>query len=160
MYWLYFLIFVIAILVPDIVQHGFGFLPEENLEEVLIFFLGVIGFSIFLIKDRELFFQKKEKEKNQKKLQKTSKDLLETFHYIGEVNRKVDILMAIALGLADRSEITKSKEKEFYHNILKAAQSLLKARYISLRFFNLTNGKNEKVITLDGNNKHTYISNE
>ncbi|MCX6763341.1 MAG: hypothetical protein NTZ97_01225, partial [Candidatus Moranbacteria bacterium] len=121
---------------------------------------GVIGFSIFLINDRELFFQKREKEKNQKKLQKTSKDLLETYNYIGEVNRKVDILMAIALGLADRSEITKSKEKEIYSNILEAAKSLLKARHISLRFFNLTNGKNEKVITLDGNNKHTYISNE
>lgn len=147
MYWFYLAIFIIAVLVPDIIRTDFYFLTETRLEELLIFLLGMIGFLIFAFKEHQLFIQKEEKAKSQKRLKQAAKDLVDSYSYIGEVNRKMDILMQIGLGLADRSEISKKKEKEIYYTIIDAANSLMKAKCSHLRFVDLKNQRTRKEIS-------------
>jgi len=144
MYWFYLIIFILAVLVPDIVRGDFYFLTETRLEELLIFLLGMIGFLIFVFKEHQLFIQKEEKVKNQKRLRQTAKDLVDSYSYIGEVNRKMDILMQVGLGLSDRSAINKKKEKEIYFTIIEAANSLMKAKCSHLRFVDIKSQRTKK----------------
>lgn len=134
------------------------FLDEERAEEIGIFFMGVVAFLVFIRNEHKLSIQKREKEKEQKRMKQTVKDLVESYSYIGEVNRKMDILMSIALGLSDRSVLNKNSEKEIYESIVSAANFLMKADYSLLRFVDNRNSKNVKEIKLG--KKRTYISNE
>ncbi len=79
MYWIYFILFILAILVPDLVRGQFYFLREENLEELIIFILGIAGFSIFIFKEKQLSVQKIRQKIGHKKLQQTAKDLVDSY---------------------------------------------------------------------------------
>lgn len=131
-------------LVPDIVRVDFYAIPEERMEEILIFLMGTIAFAIFMKSEKQLVFHKKEKEKDQKKIDQAVKDLVESYSYIGEVNRKMDILMNIALGLTDQTTVSSSHEKETYQSIVSASIFLLKADSSVLRFVDMENSKTKK----------------
>ena len=150
MYWIYLILFILAVLVPDIIRNDFYFLSETRLEELLIFLLGMAGFLIFVFKEHQLFIQQREKEKSQKRLTQTAKDLVDSYSYIGEVNRKMDILMQVGLGLSDRSAINKAKEKEIYHTIMDATDSLLKAKCSYVRLVDMKSGRTKKEISTKG----------
>jgi len=148
MYWIYLIIFVIAVLSPDIIKEDFYFLSEKRAEELLIFVLGVIGFLLFMWQERQLFIQKQEKNRDKRKINQTIKDLVESYSYIGEVNRKMDILMNISLGLTEKSNLSKNKQAEIYHAIIDAAKFLMKAECALLRFINTNDGSLEKEIKM------------
>lgn len=146
MYWIFLIIFIIAVLIPDIIRGDVLFLSETRSEEIAIFLMGATGFIIFMKNERMLSLQRKEKEKDRKKINQTVKDLVESYSYIGEVNRKMDILMNVALGLSERSALNRAREKEIYESIISAANFLMKADLAFLRFVNVKSGKTEKEI--------------
>lgn len=146
MYWIFLIIFTLAVFIPDIVRHDILFLPEEKAEEVAIFLLGAVGFLTVIRNELILMLHKKQKEKDDKRINQTVKDLVESYSYIGEVNRKMDIIMNIALGICDRSYLNKKREHEIYNSITSAAVFLLKADFACLRFVDLANGKTRKEI--------------
>lgn len=148
MYWIFTILFAIAVMIPDIIRGDVYFLAEERAEEVAIFILGSIAFLTFIQNERRMAIQKKEKERTQKKMDQAVKDLVDSYSYIGEVNRKMDILMEVALGLADHSILDRKKEKETYDSIINAANFLLKAESTTIRFINLKTNKTEKEIWL------------
>lgn len=148
MYWIYLIIFVIAVLAPDIIRGGFYFLSEKRAEELLIFVLGTFGFLFFMWQDHQIFIQKNEKKKDKKKIDQTIKDLVESYSYIGEVNRKMDILMNISLGLTEKSNLSKNKQTEIYQSIIEAAKFLMKAECAFLRFINTEDSSLEKEIKM------------
>ena len=149
MYWIYLIIFIIAVLSPDIIKGSFYFLSEKRAEELLIFILGILGFLFFMWQDHQLFIQKKEKKRDKKKINQTIRDLVESYSYIGEVNRKMDILMNISLGLTDKSNLSKHKQTEIYHTIMDAAKFLMKADCALLKFMNAEKGLLEKEIRME-----------
>ena len=149
MYWIFLIIFIIAVLTPDIIRDNFFFLSETRVEEIIIFTMGAIAFFFFIKNEQLLIFHKKEKERDQKKIDQTVKDLVESYSYIGEVNRKMDFLMNIALGLSDRSLLSKSKENEIYQSIVSASNFLMKADFTSLRFINVKNYRTKKDFHLE-----------
>lgn len=144
MYWIFLIIFIISVLIPDIFRTDVSFLSEARAEEIAIFLLGASAFILFLIKEKQIVFHKKEKEKDQKKIDQTVKDLVESYSYIGEVNRKMDILMNSALGFSNQTALSNTHEKETYASIVSAAKFLLKADYACLKFINIENEKTEK----------------
>jgi hypothetical protein len=130
--------------VPDIIDGKLWIFSENRVEEILIFLLGATAFLIFIKSEQKLIFHKKEKEKDQKKINQTVKDLVESYSYIGEVNRKIDILMSVALGFSDSSNLNKSQEEEIYKSIVIATNSLLKAESTSLRLIDIDTKKTKK----------------
>jgi hypothetical protein len=148
MYWIFAILFAVAVMIPDVIRGGISFLVEERVEEVAIFILGSVAFLTFIQNERRIVFQKKEKEKTQKKMDQAVKDLVDSYSYIGEVNRKMDILMEVALGLADHSILDRKKEKETYESIINAANFLLKAASTTIRFVNIKTNKTEKEVRL------------
>ncbi len=135
MYWIFFILFVVGVLAPDIIRDDAGFLAEERAEELVIFLLGSLGFLIFLFKEKQLMTEKREKEKNQKQLNETGKDLMESYSYIGEVNRKIDMVLGIVLGLSEEMDFCRKKEMEAYSTIANASKLLLKGENASLVIF-------------------------
>lgn len=158
MYWIFSVLFAIAVLIPDIIRGNVYFLTEERAEEVAIFILGSIAFLTFVQNERRIALQKQEKEKTQKKMDQAVKDLVDSYSYIGEVNRKMDILMGVALGLSDHSLLDMKKEKETYESIINAANFLLKSESTILRFVNIKSNQTEKEIKLSEEMK-TGLSN-
>jgi len=149
MYWFYLLIFIIAVLIPDIIRTDIFGVPQERFEEFAIFVLGIIGFLFFILKEHQLDVQRKEKEREQRRLQQTAKDLVESYSYIGEINRKMDILMQIGIGLSERPSLNKTREAEIYKSILESANFLLKAECTSLRFVNTKAIRTIKEVSLN-----------
>lgn len=150
MYWLYLIIFIVAVMIPDIIhsKDRFG-LPHERIEELAIFLLGMLGFLAFIFKERQLKIQQREREKGQQKLQQTAKDLIESYNYIGEINRKMDMLMQIGIGLSERTGLSKKREKEIYQSIIEAAAFLLKGKCATIIFFNTKTNRIIKDCCLD-----------
>jgi len=159
MYWIFLILFIIAVLVPDVIRGDFYFLSQTRVEELMIFLMGATAFFVFIRNEQIILFHKKEKEKDEKKINQTVKDLVESYSYIGEVNRKMDILMHIALGLTERSFLDKHKEKEIYESIVSAANFLLKADCTILRFVNIISGNTEKEFRLEEQGKSGQIKN-
>lgn len=147
MYWIYLALFIVAVLVPDLIRGNFYFLSETRAEELLIFLLGMAGFLIFVFKEHQLSIHEEAAKKNAKKLFRATKDLAESYGYIGEVNRKMEILMQIGLGLADKAELTKAKEKEIYIAIINAANAILKSKSTCLRFVDTKNVRTLKEVS-------------
>lgn len=157
MYWIFLLLFIIAVLIPDIVRGPIAFLTEERAEEAAIFLLGAVAFLTFIRNELQLIFHRKEKARDQKKIDQTVKDLVESYSYIGEVNRKMDIIMNIALGISDRSMLNKNKEKEIYESIISAANFLMKSDSSCLRFIRLDDKRTQKECKTTG--KQAIIKN-
>lgn len=141
MYWIYLIIFILMVMVPGIIKNPVFLLSEENAEEAIIFLLGIIGFLIFNYKERQLSFNLKERLKIQKEATKTSKDLTHSYSYIGEINRKLEILNNISLKLAEAPRLTPAKRKRVCDLILKAIKALAKTSQFTVYFANLTSKK-------------------
>jgi len=149
MYWLFLIIFIVAVMVPDIIHVDIFGLPHEKIDELAIFLLGMFGFLFFILKEHQLAVQQKDKEREQRRLQQTAKDLVESYSYIGEINRKMDILMQIGIGLSERPNLNKAKESEIYKSILDSANFLLKANCSTLRFVNIKTSRTIKEVSSD-----------
>lgn len=148
MYWIYLLIFVLAVLVPDIVPSGktFFLLREEQLEELLIFFLGLIGFALFRWKEKQSNVNLNEKIKIQKEASLISRNLNDTYSYIGEINRKLDMMKNISMNLLEVSDADPQKERKFFDPLMEAVYVLGKSRKFIIRFIDAKSKKTEHEI--------------
>ena len=102
------------VFVPDMLRDGFFGLEEETLEELAIFVLGGLGFVFYLIKEKQLANNEKDKTRAQREASRMSKDLTISYSFIGEINRKLEIFKNISLGLPGWSKMTLAREKEAF----------------------------------------------
>lgn len=138
MYWIYLTIFVLAVLVPDMIGHekSVFFLREEQLEEILIFLLGMGGFLIFRWKEKQSNIHLDEKIKIQKEAHQISKNLTSSYSYIGENNRKLDIMKNISFNLLEMDNQKNGQEKRFFDSVMEAIFILGKSKKFIIRFIN------------------------
>lgn len=134
MYWIYLIIFTFIVFMPTIIQHGFFGFNTTQTQEFATLFLGSLGFLIFTIQEKRLKKNMEEKSDIQRKVNSMRKDLTHSYSYIGEVNRKVDILESIALSYPESLVITAKKQKEVYKSIMEAVRLFGKSDEFILRF--------------------------
>ena len=146
MYWLYLILFILMVITPDLIDHSFWYLNEERMEELVILILGILAFIIFLLREKQLMLQLKEKKQIQREASLASRDLTDTYSYIGEINRKMDILKDIALGLSEETFISAQKEQAIYRSIIHAVQMFSKSTQVSILFINVKTGQIVKEI--------------
>ncbi|MFH0969613.1 MAG: hypothetical protein V1804_03845 [Patescibacteria group bacterium] len=143
MYWIYLALFVLAVLVPDIITHDrkFFFLQEEQIEEVLIFLLGLTGFIIFRWEEKQSNRYLADKIKMQKETSVISKSLTDTYSYIGETNRKLDIMKSVSMNLLEIPKMNAGEERKFFDILMESIYILAKSKKFSVRFINIKNGE-------------------
>lgn len=135
MYWLYLAIFVLIILTPKIIQEGSLFLHEEDVESLIIFCFGVLAFTLYLAKEKALLQIFQEKLHLQKKTNIITKDLSDSYSYIGGMNRKFDIVKDLIFRLPkDTVDAIAKQQPETYQSILQAVRLLSKAETAVLHF--------------------------
>ena len=83
-------------------------------------------------------------------MNRTSKDLTHSYSYIGEVNRKLDILMNIVLNFPESSQLSPRKQKELYNSIMEAVGLFGRANEFEIRFINALTGETMKEIKKPG----------
>lgn len=133
MYWIYLSIFVVMVFVPEFVRHDFWGLSENTIEELYLFFLGLVGYSLFLAREKQLFKAKTEKTIFQKEVSRLTKDLTASYSYIGETNRKLEILKSIVLNILTEKKTAARMEKAPLYMIIQAVHALTKYPKIILR---------------------------
>ncbi len=150
MYWIYLALFVFIVLIPKIVNGDRLFFSEDDQESLLIFFVGAIGLLLYLWKENQLRFQLREKVKLQKETSRVSRDLADSYSYIAEINRKMEIVKNIALGLPETASITPDRLKEVYESIMEALAILGKTNIFFLCIVDVRSGAIEKKLDICG----------
>ena len=148
--WIYLALFVLVVLLPKIINGDQFFLREDDQESILIFVVGTAGLCLFLWKERQLRFHLREKVKIQKEASRVSRDLADSYSYIAEINRKMDILKNIALDLPETGSVTPERMKEVYESITEALSLLGKTDSFCLSIVDLRSGKVEKKLEGSG----------
>lgn len=139
MYWIYLVIFTFIVFIPSVVSKGFFFFNVIQTQEFAILFLGSLGFFVFLMMERKMKKNLAEKNKIQGQVNSMTKDLKYSYSYIGEINRKLDILENIALGYPQSAHLTHKNEMELYDSIIDAIRLFGKSDDFALRFVCLPN---------------------
>lgn len=135
MYWIYLAIFIFAILTPKFVQHELLLLPEEDFESLLIFCFGALGFMLYLAKEKALLRVFREKLHLQKQANIITRDLSDSYSYIGEMNRKLDIIKELIFSLPKTTADTLGKKQgAIYKSLLDTASLLAKTDEVTLCF--------------------------
>lgn len=134
MYWLYFFLFIVAVSTPIFIESEAWHLTEDMREASVILVSGAIAFVLYVLKDKSLLRHVREKLWFQQKNSAITKDLSQSYSYIGEVNRKVDILQNMMHRLVEIRE-TKQEEERMLWEVLDTIKQLTQADRVSIRIF-------------------------
>ncbi|MCW1888151.1 MAG: hypothetical protein KIH67_001200 [Candidatus Moranbacteria bacterium] len=131
MYWIYLILFIFVILTPELIGHGTWFLSEDDLESLIIFAFGTLGLLLYVSKEKAFFRVREEKVSLQKKTNTISKDLSQSYSYIGEMNRKLDVIQDVIFELPKKSSVRKKRHTDIYKPILEAAKVFARTEKIA-----------------------------
>lgn len=133
----YLLFFVLAVLSPSIYTQGYFGLSEDTLEELTIFLFGLAGLVTFTGYERLMERREKEHEKAQMDYQKAKTELIESYAYIGSMNRKIELLKKLANDTSLTLVDSKRLRKDLFHAIAANACSASGAHAGLIRFVEL-----------------------
>jgi len=107
----YLALFVLAVAAPQLITHPYLGLEEESVESVLIFIFGIIGLLIFSFYQRTVEQKDEERAVAETERERARRELIESYKYIGSINRQVNVLKDLAnttsLELVERDTLTK-----------------------------------------------------
>lgn len=135
MYWIYLIIFTVIVFVPTWVQKGYLGLSEVQSQEYVILMLGLLAYMLFVIQERKLSKASHDRRRMQSEVNRMNRDLTSSYSYIGEINRKLDILKKLVMQFPE-SETFDLKDDQTYGAIIEAIQILTKSNSVAIRFLN------------------------
>ncbi|MSR84833.1 hypothetical protein EXS71_00085 [Candidatus Uhrbacteria bacterium] len=141
---LYLVFFVLAVLSPSIYKQGYIGLSETQLEELTIFIFGMAGLISFTFHERFMERHEQERDRAQNDYQKAQAELIESYAYIGSINRKLELLKK----LADNQTVAMAGEKripkDLFHALAAHACAAVSAPSALIRFVELTRLRTER----------------
>lgn len=147
MYWIFLILFLFATATPEVIQGRVFGLDEELAETVIIFLLGAFGFLIFFLKEKSLLRQIGEKILLQREKSDITKDLSESYSYIGETNRRLDLVKGLVLSIPEAVELLRRGEtRKAYHPFEKSVLTACKSAAFLIRIVDTGRGTVEKEI--------------
>ena len=130
---LYLLFFVLAVLSPSLYRRGFLGLTETQLEEITIFAFGIAGLLTFSAYERVMERREKEVAKTDADYGRVKRELIESYAYIGSVNRKIELLKKVANDPSLASGRS-GQEKELFQAVASNACAAVGAQAALIRF--------------------------
>lgn len=123
------------IFTPEVVSGGLLFLNEEAAESVGIFGFGLIGLLLYLGKESALLRAISDKLSLQQESNKIKKDLAQSYGYIGEMNRHLEILKNVIVESPHTgAELLQTDQHKVYEPIFEATLLLAQSDAIALFF--------------------------
>lgn len=158
MYWIYFTLFILAVITPEVIRGQLGVLPEEEAEAAMVFLFGAAGFIIYFVKDRALLRHVRDKLLLQREKQDMTRDLSDSYSYIGEVNRKMDLMKDLVLALPEAANLfQEGKKKSPYDDLSRSVLLSSKAETFSLRIVHVPERRLVKEIHQAKNGKCVLV---
>jgi hypothetical protein len=141
MYWAYLILFVAMIVTPELVRDGILFFSEDDFESLIIFCCGMVGLLLYLGKESAFLRAVREKLSLQQETNQIRKDLSQSYSYIGEMNRRIDIVknMVVSLPQAKMAVFAKSGQ-DLYEPIIDATALLAQSDCVALYFVSIMDG--------------------
>ncbi len=93
---MYLVFFVLAVLSPSIHTRPLLGLTETQLEELTIFVFGIAGLLTFATYERLMERREREREQVDADYGRVKRELIESYAYIGSMNRKIELLKKVA----------------------------------------------------------------
>lgn len=131
---IYLIFFVLAVLSPSIHQRGLFGLTETQLEELTIFIFGIAGIITFAAYERLMERREREKQVAESDYQRAKQELIESYAYIGTVNRKIELLKKIANDTSTRMAENSAAPRELFQALAQNAHASVGAKAALLRF--------------------------
>ncbi len=141
---LYLTFFVLAVLSPSLYTRGYFGLSQTRLEELTIFFFGIAGLVTFTLYERIMEHREKEREQAQNAYQKAKGELINSYAYIGSVNRKIELLKRMMNETTIASTDTSRIPKELFTALAASACSAVGAAAALIRFVELPKLRTER----------------
>lgn len=139
-YWVFVILYVALILTPVFVHDGgVRIAPTETGSVISLSFLFATAMLLlFWWKYSAASKCKRENLALKKEALSTQKDIATTYSYIGQINRKLEILRSILLGLPQSAQSSKKQE---YHSILDAIRMFSHCQRFVVGFYEYREGK-------------------
>ncbi len=148
MFFIYLGIFIIIVTTPFLITNSFWIFTEDETEALLLLIAGVASFAIYRLRDYQVFQTIREKMRLQKSVVQAQKELSESYSYIGQANRRTDIMYEIFSDLS-HMETTSSDEA-----LLHAMESLPYTEDFCFRFIDPKKKKSHHRISATQHFKH------
>lgn len=129
----YLALFVLAVLSPSIHTRPLLGFSETQLEELTIFIFGLAGLLTFALYERLMERREKEREEARLDFQRAQQELIESYAYIGSINRKIELLKRLANDTST-TLMDETAPKHLYQALTVNACSALGAEAALLRF--------------------------
>ncbi len=113
----YLVFFVLAVISPSIYRQSYFGLSEVTLEEMTIFVFGLAGIMTFTIYERHMERREHERERAETDFRRAQQELIQSYAYIGSINRKIELLKKFAEDTAHTSMDRGQLPKEIFSAI-------------------------------------------
>ncbi|MFZ1654565.1 MAG: hypothetical protein WBO92_03255 [Candidatus Moraniibacteriota bacterium] len=155
MYWAYLLLFIAMIVTPELTRDGVLFFSEDDFESLLIFCFGMLGLLLYLGKESAFLRAVREKLSLQQETNQIRKDLSQSYSYIGEMNRRIDIVRNMVVSLPQsETPLSEQPGRERYAPILEATRLLAQSECVTLFFVSVQSGEIlERYVVGDGEHR-------
>jgi hypothetical protein len=130
---IYLVFFVLAVLSPSIHTRDLFGLSETQLEELTIFVFGIAGLLTFATYERLMERRELERERVDADYGRVKRELIESYAYIGSMNRKIELLKKVANNTSLASEQGKH-QKDLFHAVAENACAAVGANAVLIRF--------------------------
>ncbi len=145
----YLLLFVLAVFAPSIVNQDYLGIPEQHVEEFLIFLFGLTGITIFMLYERMMENKEKEEQEMRDAWTNAKRELVSSYKYIGSLNRQMDMLKKLTNDTSVSIMEQDKLGKDLLQSLVTAAAANVGGVPATLRFVNLEKLRTEREIHHD-----------
>ncbi|MFA4819012.1 MAG: hypothetical protein WC621_04160 [Patescibacteria group bacterium] len=130
----YVVLFIILLLMPHFSRHV-GDISQAYVESIVMLVIFGIAYLTYFLNKYELRKHEEQTRKLEQNLQISEQKLLESFEYIGTVNRRLPLFKNLSSDLLDNNQFTKKYKKGIFDNLLATAViSIAQAKWGVFRF--------------------------
>ncbi len=160
-YLVYLLFFLLAVMSPSIVTRDYFGLEQSSIEEALIFAFGLAGLCTFAVYERMMERRLQERDAALGHAEKAKSELIESYQYIGSVNRQIEVLKTLVNKTSISLVDTDSYWKDILQSLAANAAASVNATSVLIRFLDLDKLRTEReVFHAIGKEKQLRMSNK
>lgn len=158
----YLTFFVLAVLAPSIITRGYFGIPQVVLEEILIFLSGLASIVTFTVYERILEKRIQERDVATELADRAKKELVESYRYIGSMNRQMEVLKKLANETSMSLVTSDAYWKDLLQSLASNAASCADASRVLIRFVELEKLRTEREVHVeaDGASPLTFSNRE
>ncbi len=145
---IYALLFIALLFMPHLSRHV-GVVSQAYMESIAMLAIFGLAYLTYHLHNNELYKREERVRTLEEHLDTSEKRLIESFQYIGSMNRKLPLLKNLSSDLLGRHQLTKKGKKSIFDALLSTAVvSIARVHSGMFRFVEVATGRTRKEFTL------------